>query len=340
MANGNQDAIEAEPSASILRGLVLAALVASLAWLCGREWPLIGGPVFGILFGLVVRGFWRPGAGFASGLRFASKYVLQASIVVLGLGLGIVQVTHTGLHSLGVTLVTIAVAFVAAMALGRWLRVPARLTLLIGTGTAICGASAIAAVAAIIRPREDETSFAISTIFLFNVIAVLAFPALGHWLGLSDAGFGLWAGVAINDTSSVVAAAYSYSQAAGDHATIVKLARAMLIVPLCLVLAMREAGKASRESGGFHVRTMFPWFILWFVLASVVCSLGWVPANWQAGLDTLAEVLMIVALAAVGLSADPGGMKAAGARPILLGLGVWAAVAIAGLGVQWLFGPW
>src|SRR5699024_1537947 len=175
------------------------------------------------------------------GIRFAGNKVLQWSIVALGLGLSLTQVTSVGVASLSVTLVTITVAFVATLLLGRLLGIPSKLKTLIGVGTAICGGSAIAAATPIIKADEHETAFAISTIFLFNLIAVLVFPLFGHLLGMSDQGFGLWAGTAINDTSSVVAAGYSYSSAAGDHATIVKLTRATLIVPVCLGLVAIEA---------------------------------------------------------------------------------------------------
>src|SRR5690606_21117073 len=151
------------------------------------------------------------------------------------------QVATVGLESLSVTLVTITAAFASAYFLGKWLKIPSKLKILIGVGTAICGGSSIAATAPITKPEDHETASALSTIFLFSIIAVLIFPLAGHWLNLSDMAFGMWAGSAINDTSSVVAASYSYRQAAGDYATIVKLTRATLIIPICLVLVALQA---------------------------------------------------------------------------------------------------
>jgi uncharacterized integral membrane protein (TIGR00698 family) len=235
-------------------------------------------------------------------------------------------------------------AFLSAWALGRWLGVHDKLKILIGVGTAICGGSAIAAVTPIIRPDDHDTAFAISTIFLFNVIAVLLFPLLGHLLHLSDLGFGLWAGTAINDTSSVVAAGYSYSHAAGDYATIVKLTRATLIIPVCLVLAFVVAAREKRRHaqagsvGHFSLASIFPWFILWFLVASAVRTAGLIPVAIQPSIHLLAEFLIIVALTAIGLSANLRKMAASGARPILLGLGVWIAVAVSSLLVQWVIG--
>ncbi len=323
---------------------MLAIAIGLLALLLGRWEPLIGGPVFGIVLGIAVRHFFAPGAAFKPGIAFGGKQVLQWSIIMLGFGLSLGQVAKTGLESLAVTAVTMTVAFLSAWLLGRWLGVHDKLTILIGVGTAICGGSAIAAVTPIIRPEEHDTAFAISTIFLFNVVAVLVFPMLGHWMHLSDLGFGLWAGTAINDTSSVVAAGYSYSSAAGDYATIVKLTRATLIIPVCLVLAMVVAAREKRRHqqagsvGEFSLARIFPWFIAWFLVAATIRSTGLIPATVAPLLHLLAEFMIIVALTAIGLSADLRRMAASGPRPILLGFGVWIAVAVSSLAVQRVIG--
>ncbi|HEX7381844.1 MAG TPA: YeiH family protein [Nevskiaceae bacterium] len=320
-------------------GLLLCSGVAVVAWQCGRWLPLVGGPVFGIVLGVIVRNVLRPPAVCNTGIRFAGKQILCYSIVALGLGLSLTQVAHTGLNSLSVTAVTITTAFMAAWALGRLLHIPSRLKLLIGVGTAICGGSAIAAVTPIIKAEEHETAFAISTIFLFNLIAVLLFPPLGHLMGMSNHGFGLWAGTAINDTSSVVAAGFSYSNAAGNFATIVKLTRATLIIPVCLGLALIEAWRHKRGGdASFKLYRVFPWFILWFVVASAIRTAGWIPAGWHAGIHDLALFLIIVALAGIGLASDLRRMKSTGLRPIALGFGVWVAVAVSSLAVQLVTG--
>jgi len=321
-------------------GLLLALAIALAAWGLGRLVPLIGGPVFGIVIGIGVRNLLAPGEAFNPGIQFASKQILQWSIIALGFGLSLTQVAQTGLQSLAVTLVTITVAFGTALLLGRVLKVHDKLKVLIGVGTAICGGSAIAAVTPIIKPDDHDTAFAISTIFLFNIVAVLLFPLLGHALHLSDLGFGLWAGTAINDTSSVVAAGYSYSTTAGDYATIVKLTRATLIIPICLILAiavaMREkrAAKHAGVTSDFSLRRIFPWFILWFLVASAVRTAGLVPSAIQPAIHLAAEFMIIVALTAIGLSANLRKMASTGVRPILLGLGVWAAVSVSSLLVQ------
>lgn len=332
------------PLRQSLPGLLLAIGIALLASVLGRCAPLIGGPVIGIVLGIVVRNAFSPGQRYGAGIAFAGKKVLQWSIIALGFGLSLAQVAKTGLESLSVTLVTMTVAFLAAWLLGRWLGVHDKLKILIGVGTAICGGSAIAAVTPIIQPDDHDTAFAISTIFLFNLVAVLLFPLLGHLLHLTDLGFGLWAGTAINDTSSVVAAGYSFSKAAGDYATIVKLTRATLIIPICLVLAFTVAAREKRRlksEGGlahFSLAKIFPWFILWFLVASAIRTAGLIPAPLQPAIHAAAEFLIVVALTAIGLSADLRRMAACGARPILLGLGVWAAVSVSSLLVQLTIG--
>src|SRR5690606_3957616 len=253
---------------SLWYGLLLSGGLGLVAWWLGARFPLIGGPVFGILLGMAWRNILGLSPLFTPGVIFSSRQVLKWSIIGLGFGLSFGQVLKTGASSLLVTLVTLSTAFLTAWLLGRWLRLGSRLSTLIGVGTAICGGSAIAAVAPIIKPDDHDTALSISTIFLFNVVAVLLFPLLGHWMGLSDHGFGLWAGTAINDTSSVVAAGYSYSTAAGDIATIVKLTRATLIIPICIGIAFWVAWRNQHSETRVSLVSVFPWFILWFLAAS------------------------------------------------------------------------
>ncbi|MCA9529045.1 MAG: putative sulfate exporter family transporter [Myxococcales bacterium] len=337
-------AVAARRGPSRLPGVSLAVGIAAVAMVLGRFAPVIGAPVFGIALGIAVRHFLAPDERFSPGIHFGGATVLQWSIITLGFGLSLTEVVKTGLESLSVTVVTVSAAFVSAWLLGRWLGVPDKLKILIGVGTAICGGSAIAAVTPVIRPDDEDTVFAISTIFLFNVVAVLLFPLLGHLLQMSDLGFGLWAGTAINDTSSVVAAGYTYSQAAGDYATIVKLTRATLIIPVCLTLAVGAAmaqKRAARSAGAAHrvdLAKIFPWFILWFLVASGVRTAGLIPVAIQPALHLLAEALIVVALTSIGLSSNLRSMRTTGARPIVLGLGVWVAVTVSSLGVQWVMG--
>lgn len=324
---------------SIGPGLALVlALAIPAAWL-GSRFALIGSAIFGIVIGVLVGNLYRPGTRWDAGVAFAGRQLLQGSIVMLGFGLPLKQVWQTGLASLPVTLLTISAAFVSALLFGRWLKTPLRLSVLIGTGTAICGGSAIAAMTPVVRPEPHETAFSLSTIFLFNLVAVLVFPLFGHWLGMSDRGFGLWAGTAINDTSSVVAAAYAWSAQAGDYATIVKLTRAVMIVPATIGVGF---WLGWREQGGrIGVRALWrsvPGFIVLFVLASFLSPL--VPARLATALPALAGFMITMALTAIGLGTDLRSLRQTGWRPVVLGLAVWVSVAGSSLCAQYLSTNW
>ena len=321
---------------AIVPGLVLCLAIAAVATLLGTRFPLIGGPIFSILLGLLAGNMITLPAVVSPGIRFASKKVLQAAIVVLGGSLSLGQVWRTGVDSLAVMLTTLGVALASAWLLGKGLRVSSNLTTLVGVGTGICGGSAIAAVAPIVQADDDEIAFSISTVFLFNVIAVLVFPLMGRLLGLDDSSFGLWAGTAINDTSAVVAAGYSYSQVAGEYATIVKLTRTTMIIPISIFLAFlagRRKGQAK-----YDVKQVFPWFIIAFVAASVLNTTGVLGPVVPALLGQSGKLLIVVALAGVGLGADIAKMIKIGPRPILLGLAMWVLVAGTSLLVQALSG--
>lgn len=327
---------------SFVPGLALVAAVTLAATLLGRVLPLVGDAVLGILLGIAVHRYFPRLAGPRSqpGIRLAASHLLPGSVVVLGFCLPIAEVAKTGLNSLSVTLATIAAAYGSAIVFGALLRVPLRLGTLIATGTAICGGSAIAAVAPVVKSDAHETAFSLSTIFLFNIAAVLLFPPIGHWLGLSARGFGLWAGTAINDTSSVVAAAYAWSREAGEYATIVKLTRATLIIPVTLAIGGIFAF-IQRRQGGFAAANLYraiPWFIVCFVAAS---ACGRFLPPWVA--DTarwLAPLTITGALTAIGLTTDLGKLRQAGWRPVALGLLVWLSVAGCSLLVQSLTARW
>ncbi|QLG88482.1 YeiH family putative sulfate export transporter [Chitinibacter bivalviorum] len=326
----------------LIPGLILVGGITAVAQFIGDQLPLMGGAVAGILLGLLIRSRFSVSERQLPGVQFAGKQLLQWSIVGLGLALPISAVLDTGLKSLSVTLVTLSIAFVSAFAFGKLLKIPTKLCVLIGGGTAICGGSAIAAMTPVIKPDDHETAFSLSTIFLFNIVAVLLFPPLGQWLGMSDTGFGLWAGTAINDTSSVVAAAYSWSKEAGDHATIVKLSRAMLIIPVTLILSFvfmkRNAATQDGQVQRASIRHAVPWFIVWFVAASLFN--GYLPEILTSTAHSLSTVMITAALTAIGLSTDLGKMKHTGWRPVALGLIVWIMVAGSSLVMQHLGGHW
>lgn len=322
-------------------GLALALAVAVVATAAGTGVPVVGGPVFGIVLGAATAAVVRPGERLRPGLGVASRPVLQASIVVLGATLSLGQVATVGIGSLPVMLGTLAVALLGAWLLGRLLHVRGDTQLLIGVGTAICGASAIAATQSVVRARESEVAYAIGTIFLFNVVAVLTFPWVGHLLGLAPHAFGLWAGTAINDTSSVVAAGYSYGGDAGPYSVVVKLTRSLMIIPIVLTLAMwvtRRGHGAGAEAGRPPWTKLVPPFLIGFVAASALTSLGVVPQAWHPALTTAGTFLITTALAGIGLSLRLSDVRRAGSRPLLFGAALWVLVGASSLGLQALTG--
>lgn len=359
-----------QPTAlTLLPGLLVVSALAFVATELGRIEPVVGAPVFAIVGGVVIAALRRPAPLLRPGISFGAKRVLQGSIVVLGTGLSLTQVVQTGKSSLPVLVGTLLVALGAAWLVGRRLGLRRDLNLLIGIGTAICGASAIAATDSVIDADEADVTYAIATIFTFNIVAVLLYPTLGHLLGLSQHAFGLWAGTAVNDTSSVVAASTIYGHAAAQYGVVVKLTRTLAIVPICLGLALwrrQQLAGATVEpipdegapavggpvGGGVAVDAptvtaapvqvqwtrVAPMFVLGFLAAVGINSLGLVPAAWHAGLSTLATWMITAALGAIGLTTEVGHIRRAGPRPLLLGACLWATVGLTSLGIQRLVG--
>ncbi|TAM91417.1 putative sulfate exporter family transporter [bacterium] len=321
-----------------LPGLALSLVLAFLAAFVGRAAPIVGAPIFAILFGIVLRNAIGLPTWSSPGVTFTSKKVLQGAIVLLGFGIDLPGLWSVGRASAGVMIVTLAVGLIGGLMLGRLLRVDSRSGLLIAVGTSICGASAIAAIAPIVAAEAGEIAYAISTIFLYNVIAVFLFPFFGHAMHMSDTSFGIWAGTAVNDTSSVVAAGYSFSQNAGIIATIVKLARTVMIIPVSLGVAAAVAWRAP-ERGALRqerrgIAHAIPWFIFAFVIAAAVDSAALLPHAVTSSLAEFGSFLIVVALAAVGLSVDVRAFGSAGIRPIALGAAIWGLVAITSLIIQ------
>ena len=267
-----------------------------------------------------------------AGIAFASKKLLQWSIVLLGANLSLQEIVQGGAASLPVMLGTMFVVLVLAVVVGRLLGLERDLRRLLGVGTAICGGSAIAALSSVIEADQADIAYALGAVFLFNVVAVILFPPLGHLMHLSQPAFGLWAGTAINDTSSVVAAAFAYGHVAGSDSVIVKLTRTTLIVPIVLFYAWRRISEKRGESS-INWRAIIPWFILWFLLAAALNSFGLIPAIAKAPLQELALFAITVALAAVGLGTDIAKIRSAGLRPLFLGAVLWVAISLTSLAI-------
>lgn len=327
-------------------GIVLCLLIAVPAWLA-VEWipplEIMGAPVLAILTGMLLACFLPRTERIKPGISFVSKKILQAAVVLLGFGLNLTTVGKIGLTSLPVILSTISISLITAYVLHRLMKVPGRTAVLIGVGSSICGGSAIAATAPVIEADDDEIAQAISVIFLFNVIAAVIFPGIGSALGLSNEAFGLFAGTAINDTSSVTAAASTWDTIHGtggtvlEYATVVKLTRTLAIIPITLVLSVRHMRQAGGSGPGerFHLKSILPVFVLYFVLAAVlttvltsVCS-GTVLslANRTFSLlKKLSKFFIVMAMAAIGYNTDFVKLVKTGKKPILLGFCCWISI--------------
>lgn len=318
-----------------LPGILLAAIIAVPAWLLGKAFPIIGSPVLGILFGMILA-FWKRPALLDDGVKYTSKKLLQYSIVLLGFDMNLFNVFRVGSQTLILMCFTLTAAFVTAFITGKLLKVDGKTATLIGVGTSICGGSAIAAAAPVIRADDEEVAHSISTIFLFNVIAAFLFPFLGHVLGMSDHSFGLWAGTAVNDTSSVVAAGYTFSNAAGNLAVIVKLTRTLMIVPVTLVLALYTSRKtAGGHSGGtYHIAKIFPWFVLGFVAACMINTFLPMPRGMGGFLSQVGKFVIVMAMASIGLNTNVVKLIKRGGKPILLGFICWVVLSLTSLLVQ------
>ena len=340
----------------MIAGLLTCFIIAIPAWLLGKAVPVIGGPVFGILFGMLLAFLKRP-EKLESGIKYTSKAILQYSIILLGFEMNLFNVLKVGSQSLLVMVFTLSASFLTAFFVGKALKIDGKTTTLIGVGTSICGGSAIAATAPVIRAKDEDVAQAISTIFLFNIIAVFIFPPLGHLIGLTDTGFGMWAGTAINDTSSVVAAGASWSSAAGNNtalafATIVKLTRTLMIVPITLVLAIYTTRKIRRENAvagsdgnlsgdgksNYSIAKIFPWFVLGFVLTAILNTFLPIPAGVSSTLVQIGKFMIVMAMSAIGLNTNLKKLLTNGLKPICLGLCCWFMVAVVSLLVQHFIG--
>lgn len=337
------------------KGILLCLCIALPSWFLGQTFPIIGGAFIAILSGMVVTLLWKDQRAFRAGIQFTSKKILQWAVILLGFGLDLNVILATGAQSLPIILCTITTALVLAYILHRILKVPGRISTLVGVGSSICGGSAIAATAPVIEADDEEVAQAISVIFFFNVLAAILFPVFGKLLGfdtLSGEAFGIFAGTAVNDTSSVTACASTWDSMWGlgsatlDKAVTVKLTRTLAIIPITLCLALFRTRKSKQEGGGgarVSMKKIFPFFILYFVAASVITTiclnLG-VSASVFSPLKTLSKFLIVLAMAAIGLNTDIVKLVKTGVKPLTMGFCCWIGITAVSLLMQKIMKIW
>ena len=329
----------------LIPGLLLALAIAACAKFIEGLLPihLIGASVIALFIGMGLNQIRKPSDGVAKGLKFTSKKILKFAIILLGASLSIKVVLNVGRLSLVVMMFALLTCFGGGYFVGRALGLNWKLSNLISAGTGICGGSAIAAIAPVIDAEDKDIAYAMSATFLFDMVMIVLFPIMGQAMGLSDMAYGLWAGTAVNDTSSVVAAGYAFSEGAGDFATMVKLTRTLAIIPTVLVFSLievREKRKAGIVSQGEKVKitSIFPWFILCFLGMAAINSLGVFPQELSSGLKELSKFLMVAALAAIGLNTDFREMRKSGINPMIHGFIISALVVVVAIAVEYFMG--
>ena len=334
------------------KGILLCLAVSVPSWFLGKAFPIIGGPVFAIIAGMLLTFIIRDKKNFQEGITFTSKKILQYAVILLGFGLNLSVILKTGRQSLPIIIATISTSLIISYALHKIMHIPGKISTLVGVGSSICGGSAIAATAPVIEADDEEVAQAISVIFFFNVLAAILFPTFGALIGFSTTSgeaFGIFAGTAVNDTSSVTAAASTWDSLYGlgvatlDKAVTVKLTRTLAIIPITLVLAFMRAKNANSGSGQVNFKKIFPFFILYFVLASVITTVAagmGVPAAVFSPLKTLSKFFIVMAMSAIGLNTNIVKLVKTGGKPIIMGFCCWIGITGVSLFMQRLLGIW
>lgn len=329
----------------IVPGFVLAVVIAAIAKFIESILPIhiIGASVIALFIGMIINSIWNT-KSISKGLKFTSKKVLKFAIILLGASMSVGVILNVGKMSLMVMIFTLLTCFGGGFFIGKALGLNWKLSNLISAGTGICGGSAIAAIAPVIDAEDSDIAYAMSATFLFDMAMIVLFPIMGRAMGLSDMAFGLWAGTAVNDTSSVVATGYAFSEAAGDFATMVKLTRTLSIIPTVLVFAFislrlkSKAGTPDTNGKKVNVLKLFPWFIVGFVALAAVNSFGLIPADVSSAAKDISKFLMVSALAAIGLGTSFSDFRKSGAKPMLHGFIISALVVVVAIGVEWCMG--
>lgn len=340
----------------MLKGLLLCLALAIPSWFLGKQFPIIGGAVIAIIAGMIITIFLKNKEPFAQGIKFTSKKILQWAVILLGFGLNLNVILETGKQSLPIIVCTITTSLVIAYVLHKMMHLDSTISTLVGVGSSICGGSAIAATAPVIDADDEAVAQAISVIFFFNVVAALVFPMFGAWLGFdttSGTAFGIFAGTAVNDTSSVTATASTWDSMWNlgsqtlDKAVTVKLTRTLAIIPITLVLAFlrtRQAGKSTETANKkVSIKSIFPFFILYFILASVITTVAvnmGIAETVFKPIKELSKFFIVLSMGAIGLNTDIIKLIKTGGRPLLLGFCCWIGITAVSLVLQHIQNLW
>ena len=328
-----------------LLGIAICFAVAGLSVWVETLIPgeLLGASIIALFMGTIINSFFHP-KWIQPALKFTSKRILKLAIILLGASLSVRTILSVGKMTFFVMLFTFAMCFGAGFFIRKLFGLNWKLSNLISAGTGICGGSAVAAIAPVIDADDKDIAFAMSSTFLFDMVMIALYPLMGKALGMTDIAYGIWAGTSVNDTASVVASGYAFSEAAGDFATMVKLTRTIAIIPTVLVFAWigvrikKKEMQATGDGKQVNMMKIIPWFIGGFLLLAIINSVGLIPAAASGMMKSASKFLMVTALAAIGLNTSLLDFKNAGLKPMFYGVTIDTLVTLTALVVIWCMG--
>ncbi len=326
-------------------GIAICFAVAGLSIMLEKLIPgeILGASIIALFMGTIINSFFHP-KWIQPALKFTSKKILKVAIVLLGASLSINTIMSVGKMTFFVMIFTFAMCFGGGYFIRKIFGLNWKLSNLISAGTGICGGSAVAAIAPVIDADDKDVAFAMSSTFLFDMVMVALYPIMGKALKMTDIAYGIWAGTSVNDTASVVASGYAFSEMAGDFATMVKLTRTIAIIPTVLVFAFistrikQKEMKIANNGKNVNLVKIIPWFIGGFLLLAILNSIGLIPATLSSVIKGISKFLMVTALAAIGLSTSITDFKKAGLRPMFYGITIDTLVTLTALVVIWCMG--
>ena len=326
-------------------GVAICFAVAGLSVWIEKLIPgeLLGASIIALFMGTIINSFFHP-KWIKPALKFSSKKILKLAIILLGASLSVKTIMTVGKMTFFVMIFTFAMCFGGGYFIRKIFGLNWKLGNLISAGTGICGGSAVAAIAPVIDADDKDIAFAMSSTFLFDMVMIALYPLMGRALGMSDIAYGIWAGTSVNDTASVVASGYAFSEIAGDFATMVKLTRTIAIIPTVLVFAYigtrmkQKELKQANQGQKVNLVKISPWFIGGFLLLAILNSVGWIPAAASGAIKSASKFLMVTALAAIGLGTSIVDFKKAGLRPMFYGVTIDTLVTLTALAVIWFMG--
>jgi len=326
---------------NITPGLLLSACVAIVSMFISSLIPgdIIGATVMALLVGMVLNPISSRYKQFDVGISYTGKVVLRIGIILMGVNMNFSEVLNVGKYSLFVMIFTMITAFGAGNLIGKMFGMNWKLTNLLSVSTAICGGSAVAAVGPVIKAKDEDVAYAISSTFIFDILTVVVIPWIGISLGMSNMGYGLWVGTAVNDTSSVVAAGYAFSDFAGNTAVIVKLTRTLFIIPYVLIFSVITERLEAKSEGvhgykSVNLKKIFPYFIILFLVVVALRSIGIIPNTLIPAVSKTSKFCMVMALSAIGLKTSFRDLRDIGFKPMILGFIVDTLVVFVSIGVQ------